>query len=121
MRYHFRVSPPGDHVKLRILETDREGPLLVGDLQRPPARPRHGGTAALVLRAAALTLKIVAAIHWEALRLWLKGVRLVPRPIAAPANTVNTALAAAKHHDYTRSTSTAAGRKPGTQEGALVQ
>jgi len=26
-----------------------------------------------------VTLKIVAAIHWEALRLWLKGARLVPR------------------------------------------
>jgi Protein of unknown function (DUF1365) len=26
-----------------------------------------------------VTLKIVAAIHWEALRLWLKGTRLVPR------------------------------------------
>ena len=25
-----------------------------------------------------VTLKVVAAIHWEALRLWLKGVRLVP-------------------------------------------
>src|SRR5580692_10620672 len=28
MRYHFRVSPPGESVKLRILETDRGGPLL---------------------------------------------------------------------------------------------
>src|ERR1700686_1136975 len=28
MRYHFRVSPPGDSVKLRILENDRDGPLL---------------------------------------------------------------------------------------------
>src|SRR5579864_9513367 len=28
MRYHFRVVPPGACVKLRILETDREGPLL---------------------------------------------------------------------------------------------
>src|SRR5258708_2359462 len=33
-----------------------------------------------------LTLKIVAAIHWQALRLWLKGARLVPRPDAAAAN-----------------------------------
>jgi DUF1365 family protein len=23
-----------------------------------------------------MTLKVIAAIHWEALRLWLKGVRL---------------------------------------------
>jgi DUF1365 family protein len=28
MRYHFRVSPPSDTVKIRILETDRQGPLL---------------------------------------------------------------------------------------------
>jgi uncharacterized protein len=26
MRHHFRVSPPAERVKLRILETDREGP-----------------------------------------------------------------------------------------------
>ena len=30
-----------------------------------------------------MTLKVMAAIHWEALRLWLKGVRLVPRNDAA--------------------------------------
>jgi DUF1365 family protein len=32
-----------------------------------------------------VTLKIVAAIHWEALRLWVKGLRLVPRPGPAGA------------------------------------
>jgi DUF1365 family protein len=32
----------------------------------------------------AVTLKVTAAIHWEALRLWLKRIRLRPRP-AAPA------------------------------------
>ena len=30
-----------------------------------------------------MSAKIVAAIHWEALRLWLKGARLVPRPDTA--------------------------------------
>jgi uncharacterized protein len=30
-----------------------------------------------------VTLKIVAAIRWEALRLWIKGARLVPRSIPA--------------------------------------
>src|SRR6201995_5396384 len=28
MRYHFRICPPSEQVKLRILETDRDGPLL---------------------------------------------------------------------------------------------
>ncbi|MCY1379327.1 hypothetical protein D9M69_670350 [compost metagenome] len=29
-----------------------------------------------------LTLKVVAAIHWQALRLWIKRVPLHPRPAA---------------------------------------
>ena len=44
-----------------------------------------------------VTFKIMAAIHWEALRLWLKGARLVPRKEAAR----NTGLATAKDNDYT--------------------
>jgi DUF1365 family protein len=31
-----------------------------------------------------VTFKIVAAIHWEALRLRLKGARLVPRAMPHP-------------------------------------
>jgi DUF1365 family protein len=77
MHYHFRVSPPGEQVKLRILETDREGPLLAATFNGHRCRLT---TAALLRSFFALplvTLKIVAAIHWEALRLWLKGARLV--------------------------------------------
>ena len=32
------------------------------------------------------SLKVIAGIHWEALKLWLKGVKLVERPreVTAP-------------------------------------
>jgi uncharacterized protein len=85
MRYHFRILPPADIVRLRILETDREGPLLAATFS---GRRRALTTMTLMRSFVALplvTLKIVAAIHWEALRLWLKGARLVPRPAAAGA------------------------------------
>jgi uncharacterized protein len=85
MRYHFRILPPGENVRLRILETDSEGPLLAATFN---GRRRALTTAALLRSFAALplvTLKIVAAIHWEALRLWLKGARPVARPVAAGA------------------------------------
>jgi DUF1365 family protein len=97
MRYHFRVRPPGERVQLRILETDREGPLLAATFN---GRYRTLNTREL-LRAffvlPLVTLKIVAAIHWEALRLWLKGARLVSRKGAAH----NTGLASGKSNDYT--------------------
>jgi DUF1365 family protein len=123
MRYHFRVSPPADKVKLRILETDREGPLLAATF----SGRRRALTSAALLRAffslPLVTLKIVAAIHWEALRLWLKGARLAPRVNAAPANAAfNTGLAIGRRADYTAATTrSAAGREPGSRESALVQ
>jgi uncharacterized protein len=79
MRYHFRVSPPVDTVRLRILETDRDGPLLAATFS---GRRRALTSAALLgvfFRLPLVTFKVMAAIHWEALRLWLKGARLVRR------------------------------------------
>lgn len=99
-RYHFRIAPPGEDVALRILETDREGPLLAATFRGS----RRTLTTAALLRAFVslplLTLKIVAAIHWEALRLWLKGIKLVPRASIAAAKETNTSLAARKNRAY---------------------
>jgi DUF1365 family protein len=84
-RYHFRITPPAERVRLRILQTDREGPLLAATFDGR----RRALTAAALLQSffslPLVTLKIVAAIHWQALRLWLKGARLQPRPDSAPA------------------------------------
>src|ERR1700759_1829157 len=99
MRYRFRISPPGDQVKLRILETDREGPLLAATFI---GRHRALSTRALLRAFVALplvTAKIVAAIHWEALRLWLKGARLVACPDTATANA-NSGLADGESRAY---------------------
>jgi len=122
MRYHFRVSPPADDVKLRILETDNEGPLLAATFH---GRRRALTTAALLRSLVALplvTFKIVAAIHWEALRLWLKGARLVPRVHAAAAKAAfNTGLAIGERADYTATIRSAAGRERGSRESTLVR
>lgn len=82
MRYHFRIVPPGDSVKLRILESGPDGPLLAAAFN---GKRRRLTSAALIQTFFALplvTFKIMAAIHWEALRLWLKGARIVARPTA---------------------------------------
>jgi Protein of unknown function (DUF1365) len=100
-----------------------EGPLLAATFH---GRRGDLTTAALLRSLFALplvTLKIVAAIHWEALRLWLKGARLVPRPHTAPANIAfTTTLATGERNDYNAATLPAgARRKPGPRESALIQ
>ncbi len=117
-RYRFRVSPPGEHLKLRILETDSEGPLLSATFS---GKRRALTTAALLRSFFALplvTFKIVAAIHWEALRLWLKGARLVPRANAA---RTNPGFAAGERNDYIETALSGTGRKPALQKCALIQ
>jgi DUF1365 family protein len=112
MRYHFRVLPPGNTFKLRILETDREGPLLAATFR---GRRRALTTAALLRSFFSLplvTFKIVAAIHWEALRIWLKGARLVPRADAS--------LATGERSDYSEGALSAT-EKTGSRASALVQ
>lgn len=118
MRYHFRVSPPGDQVKLRILETDRDGPLLSATFS---GRRRALTTKALLRAFVSLplvTLKILGAIHWEALRLWLKGIKLVPRPEAAAANGE---FAVDPGRDYSAQALPVAQQTSTTRKGALVQ
>lgn len=83
-RYRFRLEPPGATVRLRILETGGDGPEFAAalNLRREPL-----STAALARRCiwGPLTaVKVVAAIHFEALRLWLKGAPVFGRP-APPA------------------------------------
>jgi DUF1365 family protein len=100
VRYHFRLLPPSETVKLRILETDQDGPLLAATFN---GRRRALTSPALLRSFFALplvSLKIMAAIHWEALRLWLKGARLVPRSGVAARPGAETTLASGKSRAY---------------------
>jgi DUF1365 family protein len=80
MTYHFRVLPPDEELSVTIRETDADGPLLFASFtgRRQPL------SSATVIRAFCafplLTLKVIGGIHWEALKLWLKGVPVVHRP-----------------------------------------
>jgi len=83
------------------------------DLPWPPPRLERGAAATVVLCAAAGHAENRGG-DWEALRLWIKGVRLVPRSIPATGHTAlntasNTVLASAKSPDYTAPESYARG------------
>src|SRR3569832_94667 len=107
MRYHFRVMPPKDRVKLRILETDGEGPLLSATFSGHQRKQTNLELLRSFISLPLVTVKVVAAIHWQALRLWLKGVRLVPRS----NKTSDRSLATGTPSENTTHERTALGRR----------
>ena len=85
MRYNFRMNLPGESIKWRILETDQSGPLLAATYHGARRALSTRSIVACLLQIPLLTWKIVGGIHYEALKLWLKGMRYVPRPAPPPA------------------------------------
>jgi DUF1365 family protein len=84
MRYRFRLTLPGDEVKIRILETDADGPLLAATFHGRKQALTSPHLIAAFLALPFVTLKVMGGIHYEAGRLWLKGARLEPRPPRIP-------------------------------------
>ncbi len=91
MRYRFKVAAPAARADLSIDVEDSEGLILKASF----VGRRHELTDAAILSACVshplLTLKVVAAIHWEAIKLILKGLKLRGGP-PAPADPVSVGV-----------------------------
>ncbi|WP_257295780.1 DUF1365 domain-containing protein [Endozoicomonas sp. YOMI1] len=76
--YHFRIQPPGEKVTLAINLNDASGKLFTAVFKglRKTITDRFIVKQTMLLPLQ--TLKVMAAIHWEALRLWLKGISIYP-------------------------------------------
>jgi uncharacterized protein len=89
MTYHFRLKPPTDVCAIRILENDQHGPILAASFIGR-YRAMSGASAFRVfLRNPFLPVKIVGGIHFEAAKLWFKGIRFFTRPAPPPAVSFN--------------------------------
>ena len=77
--YNFRLSEPKETLSVFIKQKDIDGMLLSAC---QIGRKEQISTKRLIinfLKHPMMTIKIIMAIHFEALRLWRKGVKLVKR------------------------------------------
>lgn len=80
-RYRFHLLPPGERMGVGIRLYDEEQRL---QITTTLTGERRALTSAEILRAAVgvplLTFKVTAAIHWEAVKLWLRGAVFHRKP-----------------------------------------
>jgi DUF1365 family protein len=88
LAYEFHVAAPSETVGVTIKVSDSSGAMLTAALSGTK-RPLTDRTLAwLLVSQPLLALKVIAAIHYEALLLVLKGIGLRPRP-APPSSSVS--------------------------------
>jgi DUF1365 family protein len=80
--YRFAIRPPAEQISLVIALDMPEGRQMLASFVGRRRTFDDRGLAWLLLRFPLMTVKVILAIHWQALRLWLRGARFVPRPSA---------------------------------------
>lgn len=78
--YHFRVRQPGETASILIRQFDRNGPVLTAAFKGHEKALTTRSLLWFALRYFQGGFKILAGIHWEALKMWRKGAKLQPRP-----------------------------------------
>lgn len=83
-RYAFDLDRPGDRLRIGIHETREGQPILDATLAGVREPLSDGRIVGQVLRMPWMTLKVVFGIHWQALKIWLRGARFHARPEPPP-------------------------------------
>lgn len=78
--YAFEMTEPGRRLALGIRVTDANGPLLRAGFGLRRLELTDRNLAKLFVTHPLLTLKVIGGIHWQALKIWLKGGKYHPVP-----------------------------------------
>jgi DUF1365 family protein len=87
MAYEFRVRPPGAKVEVSIHGKENDKTVIAASLSGARQELTEGALIKAFASHPLLTLKVIAGIHWHALRMVLKGYRLHTRKQAVQVTT----------------------------------
>ena len=77
--YYFRVLKPSDKISVIIDQSDKDGKLLYASQDGNARKLNEKNLLISYISHPLMTFKIIVAIHYEALKLWLKGIKFVKK------------------------------------------
>jgi DUF1365 family protein len=97
--YRFRLRAPDERLSILIRQGGPDGSALIATQTGTREPLTDARLAANLLKHPLMTLKVMGAIHFEALRLWLKGARFHRRP-EPPLDSVTFVEATAEPSEH---------------------
>lgn len=92
--YEFTINDPNDRLLLGIDQIGDSGVMFRAGLRLTSSQLTDKSLARVFATDPLLTLKVVVGIHWQALRLWIKGGKFHQRP-QPPAHNITHVLKSA--------------------------
>jgi len=80
MTYHFRIEQPAERAVVAIEGSDADGKLISAAYVGKRRELTDTNLLRAFLAQPLLAMQVLGAIHWEALKLWRKGMRLRTKP-----------------------------------------
>ena len=82
--YRFRLVPPGDKL-VTAIQYHRDGQLTLTAVQQGERRPlTDGRLLGAAWRYPLMSFAVIAGIHWQTLKIWLRGGRFHRKPERPP-------------------------------------
>ena len=88
-KYNFRILKPEKMLSVIIDQSDKEGKLLYASQDGVAKEINNKNMLISYISHPLMTFKVIAAIHFEAFKLWLKGIRLIKKKINIKNNISN--------------------------------
>ena len=77
--YFFRILNPGEKLSVVIDQYDQEGQILFASQDGERSALTSKNLMNSYLNHPLMTFKIISAIHFEAFKLWFKGIKLIKK------------------------------------------
>ena len=84
--YFFKILKPGDKISVIIDQYDEEGKLLYASQDGSRIELNNKNLFLSYLKHPLMTFKIIAAIHFEAFKLWAKGIKFIKKKLKIKNN-----------------------------------
>ena len=80
-KYFFRILSPDEKLSVIIDQYDQDGKILFASQDGKRTNLDSSQLLKSYLKHPLMTIKIISAIHFEAFKLWMKGIKIIKKKI----------------------------------------